>query len=336
MTPLEREIAGEIRRRGPLTFRRFMELALYHPRHGYYRRPGDPFGVRGDFYTNSQLQPVFGRLLAQQISQWYAEMGAPPDFTVVEMGAGRAETTAEIERCLPEARCIAVDVSSGQLPERFRGVVICNEFFDALPVHSLERRGDGLVEHFVGLAEHGLGEHGFAWVEGGLSDPQLRDYLDQFAPGLAEGQRIEANLAALDALQRIASSLAAGYLLTIDYGYTAGQIAAGRRFPRGSLMAYEKHQANEEVLADPGNRDLTAHVNFTALVHRGEDLGLTASPLRTQMRFLMELGEKDNFEAALGGDEAVDPPQPRLQLKTLLFGMGETFQVLVQRKRASR
>ena len=330
MTPLEEQIAAEIRRRGPITFRRFMELALYHPEHGYYQRPRDPFGAGGDFYTNSQLQPVFGRLLAQQIKQWHDEMGTPPDFTVVEMGAGRAETTAEIQRCLPAARCIAVDVSCGELPEKFSGVVICNEFFDALPVHSIERRGKGFVEHHVGL-----GESGFEWVQGGLSDPKLQDYAERFAPGLAEGQRIEANLSALEALERIASSLEQGYLLTIDYGYTVEKIGAGRRFARGSLMGYQKHQAIEDVLADPGNRDLTAHVNFTALVKRGEELGLPASALMTQMRFLMELGEKDNFDAALGGLEAGNSAKYRMQLKTLLFGMGETFQVLVQRKRGS-
>ena len=98
-------------------------------------------------------------------------------------------------------------------------------------------------------------------------------------------------------------------------------------------MSYQKHQAIEDVLADPGNRDLTAHVNFTALAERGEELGLTASPLMTQMRFFMELGEKDNFDAVLGGPETSDDPKYRMQLKTLLFGMGETFQVLVQRKR---
>ena len=276
------------------------------------------------------MQPVFGRLLAQQIKQWHDEMGSPPDFTVVEMGAGRAETSTEIQRCLPAARCIAVDVSCGELPEWFSGAVICNEFFDALPVHSIERRGNSLVEHYVAL-----GESSFEWAQGELSDPRLRDYADRFTPGLAEGQRIEANLSALDALEKIASSLEEGYLLTIDYGYTVEEIAAGRRFARGSLMGYQKHQAIEDVLADPGNRDLTAHVNFTALVKRGEELGLTASPLMTQMRFLMELGEKDNFDAALGAPEGGDSAKYRMQLKTLLFGMGESFQVLVQRKQGS-
>ena len=334
MMPLEEEIAAEIRERGPITFRRFMELALYHPEHGYYQRPRDPFGVEGDFYTNSQLQPVFGRLLARQVEQWYDEMGAPTDFTVVEMGAGRGETTTEIQRCLPTVPCVAMDVSSGELPETFSGVVICNEFFDALPVHSIERRGEALLEHYVAL-----GDRGFEWAQGELSDPRLPDYVERFTPGLAEGQRTEANLAALDQLERIASSFEAGYVLTIDYGYTVEEIAAGRRFPGGSLMSYRGHQAIENVLADPGNRDLTAHVNFTALFEHGEELGLTAAPLVTQMRFLMELGEADNFSAALGGgearDKAEDNPKHRMQLQTLLFGMGETFQVLVQRKRGS-
>ena len=384
MMPLEEEIAAEIRAGGPITFRRFMELALYHPEHGYYQRPRDPFGIEGDFYTNSQLQPVFGRLLARQIGQWYDEMGAPEDFTVVEMGAGRGETSAEIQRCLPAVRCITVDVSSGELPERVSGVVICNEFFDALPVHSIERRGKALVEHYVGLVPKSRdssqtprksfddqnqsrarqqavsassrssdsgqrssfgwgasasGDGGFEWAAGELSDPRLQDYVERFTRGLAEGQRTEANLAALDQLERITSSLEAGYVLTIDYGYTAKEITEGRRFPAGSLMSYQKHQAIEDVLADPGNRDLTAHVNFTALAEHGEELGLTASPLMTQMRFFMELGEADNFSAALGGgearDKAEDSPKHRMQLKTLLFGMGETFQVLVQRKRGS-
>ena len=334
MTALEEEIAAEIRRRGPITFRRFMELALYHPEHGYYQRPRDPFGIEGDFYTNSQLQPVFGRLLARQVEQWYDEMGAPADFIVVEMGAGRGETSAEIQRCLPAVRCITVDVSSGELPETFSGVVICNEFFDALPVHSIERRGEALVEHHVEL-----GESGFEWAQEELSDPRLQDYAERFTPGLAEGQKTEANLAAIDHLERIASSLEAGYVLTIDYGYTVEETAAGCRFPEGSLMAYQKHQATEDVLAVPGNRDLTAHVNFTALAEHGEELGLTAAPLVTQMRFLMELGEADNFSAALdrgeARDKAEDSPKHRMQLKILLFGMGETFQVLVQKKRGS-
>jgi SAM-dependent MidA family methyltransferase len=157
-------------------------------------------------------------------------------------------------------------------------------------------------------------------------------YLDRYAPGLADGQRIEVNFAALEQLERVAAKLNHGYVLTIDYGYTADQIAGGRRFSQGSLMSYIKHQASEDVLADPGGRDITAHVNFTALEKRGEELGLVSQGLKTQTQFLMEVGEPDQFAGALEASSEQESFRLRMQLKTLLFGLGETFQVMVQRK----
>ena len=327
MTELADLIADEIRREGPLPFRKFMEMALYHPELGYYRRPQDPFGIGGDFYTNAQLQPVFGRLLAQRIESWRHEMGCPQDFTVVEMGAGRGETAAEIGRCLPGVKCGTVDVAGGELPERFRGVIVCNEFFDALAVHSVERKDKGLVEHYVDL---GVG--GFDWVEGSLSGPRLKGYLESYTSRLAEGQKVEVNLEALDQLENISRSLDCGYVLTIDYGYTANEIAEGRRLPGGSLMSYLKHQASEDVLANPGQQDITAHVNFTALEKRGEPLGFQSEGLRSQAIFLSEIGRQDDFQAALEASSEAESLHLRMQLKTLLFGLGETFRVLVQRK----
>jgi SAM-dependent MidA family methyltransferase len=321
-------IREQIGRQGPLTFARFMELALYHERWGYYRRGRDPFGVAGDYFTSSQLQPVFGRLLAQQISRWREQMGRPEGFTVVELGPGRGETSAALSDQLRDVRCVEVEYGSGdRLQRKFTGVVFSNEFFDALPVHSVERRGDGFVEHYVEAAADR-----FRFVDGPPSDPRLEAYLEKYTPGLAEGQRIEVNLAALDQLETIAASLDRGYVLTIDYGYTAEEIAGGRRFPRGSLMSYHKHQAFEDVLAGAGSRDITAHVNFTALERRGAELGLASAGLRNQAQFLMDAGEPDQFAAALEAGNEQESLRLRLQLKTLLFGLGETFQVLVQIK----
>ena len=134
VSELERQIRELIARDGPLPFDRFMELALYHPSLGYYRRQRDPFGASGDYYTSSQLQPVFGRLIAQKIAEWEEQLGRPEDFTVVELGAGRGETAREIRKRLPRARYIEVEKGAGAMPERFTGVVFSNEFFDALPV----------------------------------------------------------------------------------------------------------------------------------------------------------------------------------------------------------
>ena len=131
MTPLAEILRDEIHRAGPISFERFMDAALYHPELGYYRRPRDPFGIHGDFYTASQLQPVFGILIAERIRNLWQCMGSPEDFTVVELGAGRAE----MAEALREFRYVPVDSGAGSLPDRIRGVVFSNEFFDALPVH---------------------------------------------------------------------------------------------------------------------------------------------------------------------------------------------------------
>ena len=327
MTPLEELLAAEIRRQGTIGFERFMEPALYHPEHGYYRTARDPFGFEGDFYTSSQMQPVFGRLLAQRIDAWRREMGSPPGFTLVEMGAGRGETIAEIKRCLPDLEAVAVDVGKGEMPKRFRGVVLANEFFDGLPVSSVERSGEGLIEHRVGLD----GER-FVWASETAGEPYFDEYIDRYLPGLPDGTRTEVNRGALEYLGRIAERLEAGYLLAIDYGYTTDEIVRGGRFPRGSLMSYQRHRSDEDVLAEPGRRDITAHVNFSALEIRARELGFVTEPLQSQTAFLMEIGEPDDFQAALGDANASDDFDLRMKLKSLLFGIGETFRVFVARK----
>src|SRR6185436_11838029 len=111
VTALELLLRDRIAREGPIPFREFMETALYHPEHGYYRRARDPFGRSGDFYTAEQLQPVFGILIAARIREMFVEMGSPADFTVVELGAGRGE----MAEALGEWRYIPVE-SGGDVP----------------------------------------------------------------------------------------------------------------------------------------------------------------------------------------------------------------------------
>jgi SAM-dependent MidA family methyltransferase len=322
VTELERQIREEIAASGPLPFARFMELALYHPALGYYRRGRDPFGAAGDYYTNAQLQPVFGRLIAQRIAAWHETLGRSEDFTVVELGAGRGETAREIRSCLPQARYVEIERDRGALPQRFAGVVLANEFFDALPVHVVRSTGVGILERFVTVDGERLG-----WREGKPTTPALESYVRRFAPSLAAGQVVEVNLDALEWMERIARSLERGYVLVADYGYTSREIAEGRRFPEGSLMSYRRHTAYEDVLAEPGERDITAHVNFTALAEHAVPLGLRAAPLETQARFLLSIGQADQFRSALAASNERDKQRNRMLLKTLLFSLGETFQV---------
>jgi SAM-dependent MidA family methyltransferase len=317
--PLRELLAAEILRDGPIPFRRFMEAALYHPAHGYYRRPRDPFGKDGDFYTAEQVQPVFGILMAARVRQLYRELGEPRGFTVVELGAGRAE----MAEAFAEWRYVPVDIDSGELPARFTGVVFCNEFFDALPVEAAIYRQGRFRRQCVAWVDGGFG-----WSTGGEVPAEVDGYLRRYFPPPEEGRWYEANLAALDWIERIGRALDRGYAIAIDYGYTR---AESIRFPEGTLMGYHRHTARERVLEDPGGRDITAHVNFTAIEERGAEIGLRRVVFETLARTLVTAGEPDDFSAALGSGPAAGLRR-RLQLKTLLFGMGETFRVLVQSK----
>ena len=319
---LARIIAREIGERGPIPFRRFMELALYHPRHGYYTGPRDPFGTDGDFYTNAQLQPVFGRLVAQQVESWRQELGCPANFSVTELGPGRGELGRQVRECSPGIDWSGVDYGD-PWPERpVTGVFLCNEFLDALPVDSVERAGDGWLQRGVGLRDGR-----FCW------QPIGPVRADAAWPDIEPGRRIESCAGQVAALRRISESLERGWALVIDYGYTRAEVERGGRFPDGSLMGYARHRADPDVLREPGRRDITAHVNFSALQDAARDAGLVVEPVRSQQAYLLGLGERDGFASALAADSERQSAQFRMQLKTLLCGLGETFRVLVLRKR---
>jgi len=320
MTPLAEILRDEIHRDGPIAFQRFMEAALYHPELGYYRRPRDPFGIRGDFYTAEQLQPVFGILIAERIRNLWQRMGAPEDFTVVELGAGRGE----MAEALREFRYVPVDIGTGGLPDRIRGVVFSNEFFDALPVHVAVMRQGAARELRVGLAD----DDAFTWTEAGAAPEEVECYRKKYLGTLSDGQIFEVNLAALAWLDRIRASLEAGYVFSIDYGYTVAELP---RFPLGTLMSYRRHQAMEDVLKNPGEQDITAHVCFTALEEHGRSIGLERETFEPLARTLIEAGTADQFARALAADTPREQMRRRLQLKQLLADMGETFRTLVQK-----
>jgi SAM-dependent MidA family methyltransferase len=316
VSPLAELIRAEIAGAGPIPFRRYMELALYHPEHGYYTRGRDPFGKAGDFYTAEQLQPVFGILIAARVRALFEEMGSPCGFTVVELGSGRAE----MAEAFSQWRYMPVEAGRGQLPERFTGVVFANEFFDALPVEAAVLRGGEYRQMRVGWSGGR-----FTWVEDGPAAAEVEACLRRYTAFEEDGSMAEANLDALAWLERVAERLDDGFLFAIDYGYTRRESV---RFPQGTLMSYRRHLAHEDVLAEPGERDLTAHVNFTALEEHAESLGFETVCFESLPRTLMAAGEADEFAAALGdGDE-----RRRRQLKMLLFGMGETFRTLILRK----
>ena len=316
VTPLTQILRDEIARKGPIPFSRFMELALYHPEYGYYMRPADPFGAHGDFYTAEQVQPVFGRLIAA----YFEQLAQPPARTLVEFGAGRQEMAPHFSRF----DYVPVDVGFGVMPERFSGFVFANEFLDALPVDVVVRRGAELLELRVGRD----GDC-FSWCECGVATDEARAFVAEAVGELPEGGRAEVCLTALDWIRRIAKALEGGYALFIDYGYTRREAI---RFPEGTLMTYRRHQASDSVLEDPGHRDITAHVAFSAIESEARRCGFEVAHFENLASALLRAGEPDQFAGALASSGEKESMRLRMQLKTLLFGMGETFRTLLLRK----
>jgi SAM-dependent MidA family methyltransferase len=323
-----------------------MELALYDPELGYYTRPRllsgerllhpqpddsrsvasqsvDPFGRHGDFFTASQLQPVFGRLIAAALRDLIDELPSSDRIQIVELGPGRGEMAPALAPLVGAERYLPIDIGSGEGPSAFTGVVFSNEFFDALPVDLAMRRGKIWLQRRVAMVDGA-----FAFLDGEPVDPDQQAQLDRYAH--TEQTLAEVHHSTLLWLHRIAGSLKRGFVLTIDYGYISREAI---RFPQGTLMSYRHHAASPNVLLDPGRQDITSHVPFSMLMEEGQHAGLETISFTTLTQFLLSLGEPA-LQAAIATEEDRQRTSPtyQLQLKTLLFGMGETFRVLLQRK----
>jgi SAM-dependent MidA family methyltransferase len=358
-TPLERILLDLIRGSGPITFREYMALCLYHPEHGYYARGCERTGMRGDYFTSSDLHPIFARLLARQAVEMWEVLGRPAPFTWVEMGAGRGLFAQDFLKWAAKAEFgaalnyVAIE-PSGEARLRLRnrvsredgntpfhalanleemgpvtGCFFSNELVDAFPVSIVTRARGRLQEIYVTAQGETLRE-----TLGPLSDTAVAVGVARYAHGLEEGHRMEVNLLVAAWIRFVAERLVRGFALTIDYGDLAARLYTADR-PRGTLMAYRDHVASEDLFSTPGEQDLTAHVNFSALIRGGEDLGLNLTGFTTQERFLLALGEPNQFADLYDpGQTEVERLDARLKLKRLLLpgGMGTVFKVLIQHK----
>ena len=362
MTPLADLLADRIRRFGPLTFADYMRECLYHPVHGYYNRAEAKRFA--DYYTSVDVHPIFGRLLARQFAEMWEHLGRPENFMLVEAGAGVGRLAAHIlDFCasrLPDLyqaiEYVAVERSasrreqaagrlrqhaeagratvSAEIPLRIpTGCLFSNELVDALPVHRVVLEGRALKEIFVGFKDGRFADH-----ISELSTCAITEYFAAQGITLCECQQAEAGLEACDWIAEVGRRLERGYVLTIDYGHRAAELFDVHHM-RGTLLAYQDHRATENYHASPGQQDLTAHVNFTALEVWGKRSGLESSGRTSQTAFLLALGQRNAFaDLHDDGESEADRVRARLQLKTLIYpeGMGERFQVLIQQKGADR
>jgi len=356
-------ILSQIEKRGSIPFSQFMEWCLYHPDYGYYRSERMNIGRDGDFYTSPCVHPLFGGLIAKQLSQMSEQWGGP-FFDVVEQGGGRGFLCEDVLQwakknssvfyqrlryhlietspfLLKEQReKLGEHEKEGKVfwmdPEAFEegralveGCFLSNELVDAFPVHQVIFDRGNLKEIYV-TQDHGqLKEQ---W--GKLSDPRIVSYFQSMGITLQEGQRAEVNLKALDWMEKVARCLKKGFVLTIDYGYLAKELYGSHR-REGTLLCYTQHQTSENPYERLGEQDITSHVNFTGLIQKGEEVGLRFTGLVPQYQFLIALGLLQEMESLGREMSEMDALQLRLSLKHLIepeMGMGEVFKVLIQHK----
>lgn len=295
----------------------------------------EPVGWSGDYFTSGDLHPLWGWCVARQLHQMWELVGRPVRFDVIEPGAGRGllaretwryaleqapdwaaalhytlvdRVPADVPLRLKRAEQLGQELSAlGASAEGVRwvsevaeagvglvGCVVSNELVDALPVHVVEARGGVLREVYVALEGGRLVE-----TLDVSSSPEVADYLDHFRipwRGYPDGWRAEVCLEAGAWLQNTAAVLRRGFTLTIDYGDTARRLYTRDRY-RGTLAVYARHQFGGEPLARPGRQDLTAHVNFSALVEAGRAVELRLVGMTTQGEFLRRLGIEEELAA---------------------------------------
>ena len=352
--PLPEIIIDAIRQQGPLSFRDFMEMALYYPGEGYYTSHGDRIGQSGDFYTSPYLTQLFGEMIAGQLEEMWCILDRVP-FTIVEYGAGTGMLCLDIlnrlkcnpalydhlqyiiieksapmrekekQLLFPNHPCIRWESSLQAIPP-VTGCILSNELVDNFAVHQVVMEEE-LMEVFVAY------DHGFTEIFRPASR-ELKDYLQQLVITLPKGSRMEINLEATSWIGKVSAALKKGFAVTIDYGNASSSLYNNNT---STLVCFHKHTVNTCPYDRIGEQDITSHVNFSALDHWGRQAGLECCGFTTQGRFLQGLGltrRLQQLEMA-GLTDGVHREAHR-QLYTLLVDMGNKFKVLIQRKGLDR
>ena len=311
---LKARIGAEIETGGPMTFARFMELALFDPDGGYYRSTEARPGRAGDFLTAPELHPIFGHAVATQLAEIWERLDRPDPLTVAEHGAGSGALAEAVLRGLEGSGSelfdaihyvpVEIDVrrietfrdrlAAAGFAKRigtagagsFTGVVLANEVLDALPVHRIGLRDGRLMERFVGIDDSGAfvdlwGEPSTAAIAARLADEGVE---------LAEGQSAELCLAVHDWIRTAVAPLERGLLLCFDYGAPARELYDPVRRPHGTVRAFARHHQSNDVYAHVGRQDLTAHVDLTAVDDAAGSTGLAGVGRTSQAEFLMGNG----------------------------------------------
>jgi SAM-dependent MidA family methyltransferase len=351
-------IRREIQKNGVLPFARFMELALYCPDYGYYETKKD-IGRGGDFYTSVSAGELFGQLLACQFAKWLEKLrSANHETRIVEGGAHdgrlaadilnwlqlrRPDLFSEIEYVILEPSPRRQDWQKATLKnfpnvrwhsrfdastlQRFNGIIFANELLDAFPVHRF-----GWNAQKKQWFEWGVTADGDKFVWARLENSEFRIPNSELESVLPDSYTVETSPAAKTWWRAAARALAHGKLLTFDYGFTDDEWFSPAR-TRGTLRAYFRHHVTNDLLANPGEQDLTAHVNFSAIRQAGEDAGLATEFFGSQAHFLTEILAAATKQNSFGDWSAKQARQ--FQTLTHPEHLGRAFHALVQSRRSS-
>jgi SAM-dependent MidA family methyltransferase len=352
--PRDASLADAIRnmlKDSDLPFRDFVEVALYHPEFGYYMRAA---GSGRDYTTSPQLSPVFAFSLSLLVAEFVGKAGDGM-CSIVDIGCGDGSLIHSLyEGATPElrerVRFFGVDRSIDRVPrERRAGVsfltdltraprgdaqlVISNELFDALPFARLVMRDEHLHELWVTEREGALD-----WSEH-EAEAKYEEYFVERGIELSDGQFVDVSLDWEPQYEEICRFVTRGLVVTFDYGYPGQQLFAGRVRRFGTAAAYRRQRVSRDLLADPGEQDLTAHINFTDLQRAGERSGLSSLFFDRQAKFLLALGATEHglfapidamrFDSL---EEAITLREQREQARRLVLpdGIGEDIRVLVE------
>jgi SAM-dependent MidA family methyltransferase len=352
-TELAQIIRDEIRCLGPISCERFIELALYHPRLGYYSRDRLRIGRRGDFITNVSVGKLFGEILADQIVELWEFLDRPPEFTIVEAGAENGALASDLLNRLSQvgpavswSYAIAEPDERKQDQQRQQitggtvrwvkslneldpvtGIILGNELLDAIPTRVVEFSEDRWREVCVTL-ERGT----FKFSLEAIKDPRLAARIDKIPFPLPQPYRTEVNLAATDWIGDAAKALRRGFILMIDYGYSRGDYYSPLR-TEGTLTSYRNQQRQASIFEGIGETDITAHVDFTAIAEAGLEASCQLLGFTDQHHFMVGAGESRmrSFESS---DGRKDRDQFLRAYKTLMHPemMGLAFKYVLMSK----
>lgn len=355
---LSERIGAEITENdGVIPFSRYMEMALYTPRLGYYSGGSAKLGADGDFTTAPEMSPLFGATLAQVVQQLFTQCAAD----IMEFGAGSGKLAFDIlSECqhsnIPLNRYFIVELSGelrarqeqrlkdfpqvvwlSEMPATFSGVVIGNEVLDAMPVELVLKSESGWTRLGVGLGNES--EHALKLVSMADHDPDIQHLISQIpeSESLPIGYISEVHPVEIGFMRSIAAMLLAGkensgsgsVAIWLDYGFPAHEYYLPQR-DKGTLMCHYRHHAHPDPFYLPGLQDITAHVDFTAVAIAGVEAGLELLSYTSQAGFLLGCGITDMLKRIPVEDsQRYLPASNAVQKLTSPAEMGELFKVLI-------